>query len=388
MATLSGYGPHTAAKHRILRRYLDGWLPIMGQWQGPRARREKALVLVDGFAGSGRYDTGEAGSPLVMLDAYLEHDDRERLPQEVQFIFIEKEAGFVNHLKSEIDARSLDETNATVDIHHGLFAERFPAVIEDLRMRYEAVPPTFAFIDPFGLKDNTLELTSGLAALERCEVLAYLPTGFMARFESTREFAPALDNLYGARSEWEGVRDENSLEKRRLWLRDRFGEVISAQTGGHHLSFDIQPEGSANIYSLVFSSQHRKGVQRMKEAMWKVDPSSGQFFRGGLRPKQAESLFDQAGGESDELAIHFGGREPDYSVLERRLREHFGSIPFRIEEAADFTLFETVFRDDKHLKRPVLGRLEREGGLRVVESPRAKSMPGGYPDGTILQFVD
>ena len=362
MATLSGYGPHTAAKHRILRRYLDGWLPIIGQWQGSGTRREQALVLVDGFAGSGRDDTGEDGSPLVMLDAYLEHDHRKRLPQEIQFVFIEKEAAFVSHLKTEVEERSLDRTNANVDIRHGLFADEFPAVVEELRQQHERVPPTFAFIDPFGLKDNTLDLTSGLAVMQRCEVLAYLPTGFMARFESTREFAPALDNLYGARGEWEDVKEKESLEERRLWLRDRFGEVLSSQTGGYHLPFDIQPQGSPNIYSLVFSSRHRKGIQTMKEAMWKVDPSSGQFFRGGLRPKQSESLFDLSSSGDDRLTTHLDGREPDYPALEQLLRDHFGSTPFRIEDAADFTLFESVFRDNKHLKGPVLGKLERQGG--------------------------
>jgi len=39
---------HTFAKHRLLRRYLDAWLPIM-------ARHNRRLVLVDGFAGPGRY---------------------------------------------------------------------------------------------------------------------------------------------------------------------------------------------------------------------------------------------------------------------------------------------------------------------------------------------
>lgn len=39
---------HTWAKHVILRRYLDAWIPIMST-----IRRE--LVLIDGFAGPGEY---------------------------------------------------------------------------------------------------------------------------------------------------------------------------------------------------------------------------------------------------------------------------------------------------------------------------------------------
>jgi three-Cys-motif partner protein len=42
---------HSAAKHYLLRRYLQAWLPIMSSWQG-------RLVLIDGFAGSGIYERG------------------------------------------------------------------------------------------------------------------------------------------------------------------------------------------------------------------------------------------------------------------------------------------------------------------------------------------
>jgi hypothetical protein len=38
--------PHTQAKHRILQRYLQAWLPIMSKYNG-------RLVIVDGFAGPG-----------------------------------------------------------------------------------------------------------------------------------------------------------------------------------------------------------------------------------------------------------------------------------------------------------------------------------------------
>jgi len=65
---------HTAAKHRVLRAYLDGWIAVMAQQTlNSQAFRigPPRLLLVDGFAGPGRYATGESGSPLLMLDALL-----------------------------------------------------------------------------------------------------------------------------------------------------------------------------------------------------------------------------------------------------------------------------------------------------------------------------
>jgi hypothetical protein len=72
--------PHTAAKHRVLRSYLDGWIAAMGQQALRVATAERPrLLFVDGFAGPGRYATGEPGSPLIMLEALLEHSAFGRL---------------------------------------------------------------------------------------------------------------------------------------------------------------------------------------------------------------------------------------------------------------------------------------------------------------------
>lgn len=388
MATLSGYGPHTAAKHRILRRYLQAWLPIMSQQVSRGKSGEPALLLIDGFAGPGRYEHGEQGSPLIMLDTYMEHSHRDQITRSVDFIFIEKKEEFSSHLAGEVEAKSLNDGNIFTEVRQGLFADELPRVLSDAEGRHGRAPATFAFIDPFGLKDNSLELTSGIAVQRGGEVLAYLPTGFMARFKSADEFAPALDHLYGGRDAWAYAKAITNHEDRRVWLRDRFGEVLCEQSGGRFLSFDIQPQGSPNIYSLVFSSQSRRGIQRMKEAMWKVDPVSGQFFRGGLRPTQPDNLLDLPGAQDDVLASHVGSSEPDYGALELQLRQRFGNEAFGVEEVSDFVLFETVFRDDKHLKRPVLGELERTRSLEVVSSPRERSTPGAYPDGTVVRFVD
>src|SRR4051812_10923887 len=84
--TLWPMRPTTAAKHTILRKYLDAWLPILG---GGRYASDY-LILIDGFAGPGRYSTGEDGSPLLMIKAYLEHSGE--ITANVHFFFIEDDA--------------------------------------------------------------------------------------------------------------------------------------------------------------------------------------------------------------------------------------------------------------------------------------------------------
>ena len=57
---------HTECKHKVLGFYLDGWFPILGS-------QTRKLLFVDGFAGPGKYEGGEPGSPLIALDSVRKH---------------------------------------------------------------------------------------------------------------------------------------------------------------------------------------------------------------------------------------------------------------------------------------------------------------------------
>src|SRR3977135_98226 len=111
---------HTRAKHRVLAAYLAAWLPVMGQ-QTKKFRSSKdppKLLVVDGFSGPGRYETGEDGSPLIMLKTLLEHDAFERMGEvEFLFLFIEHDKRRVEHLEGELEALDAPD-NVKVSVEH------------------------------------------------------------------------------------------------------------------------------------------------------------------------------------------------------------------------------------------------------------------------------
>src|SRR5260370_27529493 len=85
--------PHTQRKHEILRRYFEAWLPIMGHWAG-------RILYIDGFAGPGRYQGGEEGSPLTVLKAARDHRNRPQVA--VVFIFVQADKARLDHLQQAI----------------------------------------------------------------------------------------------------------------------------------------------------------------------------------------------------------------------------------------------------------------------------------------------
>jgi three-Cys-motif partner protein len=98
-ATIWKLERHTLAKHTILRAYLNAWLPIMGMHYNER------LVLVDAFCGPGIYEGGEPGSPIIMLNAFLEHRLRNRITAELVYLFIDEKPDRTEELERQINGR-------------------------------------------------------------------------------------------------------------------------------------------------------------------------------------------------------------------------------------------------------------------------------------------
>lgn len=350
---------HTAAKHQILRWYLDAWLAILGS--GSYAKPN--LVLIDGFAGPGRYRGGEKGSPLLMLDAYLDHSAD--ITARCHFYFIEEHRGRAEHLRHEIGAYALPAAVEAAVIE-GSFDEQFPPLVDGLRGRFRELPPTFAFIDPFGAGGISVALSTPLLSIPRCELLVYVPIAHLARFVDHPDLVATLTTLYGS-AVWKRATETNALDDRKRILHDLFLAEV-AKKAEFVRSFEITPQIGHNSYYLFFGTNNERGLQRMKDAMWRVDPRGGTQFRDSTTVDHPV-LFEQ---------------KPDLSRLLELLRERFGKQWFTIEEAETFTLRSAPFRDNGHLKTPTLRPAEKRGELEV-ERPAGKPS-GSFTAGTRMRF--
>jgi three-Cys-motif partner protein len=354
----------TAAKHQILRRYLDAWVAILG---GGRFANDH-LVLIDAFAGPGRYSTGELGSPLLMINAYLEHSGA--ITATPHFYFIEENAARVAHLNEELAAANLP-ASLTVEVIEGTFDEEFPALVARLTREFGGLPPTFAFIDPFGASDLPVAMTTPLLDVPRCEVLVYFPVSFLARFGEQPEFVPTMDSVFNGASWREAFADGVDFDTRQRMLLDLFMNELRRRVP-YVRAFEITPtqEKGGNTYYLVFGTANAdQGLRKMKDAMWSVDPIGGVSFRDSTLADHPV-LFEET---------------PDFAELERLLREHFGDTWFAIEQAEQFTLLETAFRDNGHLKLTTLKPAEKRGDLEVER--REGQRAGSFSPGTRMRFV-
>lgn len=348
---------HTEAKHKILERYLDAWFGILG-------RSSEDLVVIDGFAGSGRYEGGEPGSPLIMLDAYARRRDRRELDVTVHYFFIEADEPQADSLQQELDRRKM-VADIVLEVINGDYDREFPKVLERVRQNWPRAP-IFAFIDPFGGQHKQISLTNELLRLPRCEALVFVPIGHFGDFFETDDMRATLEAVFGPKIFELGAGMTAAARKRLLvgQLEERLQRSCQWVR-----AFELVPKRGSRSYYLFFGTNSKTGLARMKEAMWALDRVGGQSFRDSTRTGQSV-LFEA---------------EPDLRPLRILLEEHFDGQVFSIEDAECFTLCETPFRHDAHLKRKTLAPAEREERLEVVESSRMQK--SSYPAGTKMRFV-
>jgi three-Cys-motif partner protein len=368
---LPPYAAHHAAKHALLREYMNAWLPKLG-FSHPQ------VAIVDGFASAGRYRDGQRGSPLIALDAYLGRSasDRARFKRPPEFIFIESKRRFVEHLQDEINAIG-DLKGARVEVISGRYEVEFPKVIDRLARTYGRLP-AFAFVDPRGYSETPFELIRSYrrALGEKAEAMIYLPVNFMARFVETELTEGALRRALGGADAIERVRQNPDAVDREAGERiaDEFAELMRKEYD-FVTQFTIDPVRH-NEYHLFFGTGSEHGVREMKRAYWKVDPVGGSGYQQDARQALGQgALFGPA-----ELR-----RLPDEDTLPVLLREHYLTRVFDVQDAERFTLLQTRFLDKPHLRQWALRPLEKAGELEVVESPRRRA--SDYPAGTLARFT-
>ncbi|MEV0113261.1 three-Cys-motif partner protein TcmP [Streptomyces sp. NPDC050844] len=175
----------------------------------------------------------------------------------------------------------------------------------------------------------------------------------MVRFAENHEgHRQSGDAAFGSQ-DWQAVFQKPSSRKA-AFLRDKYRESLRRANFSHTLSFEMVDEGSRVLY-LIFGTTHELGLEKMKDAMWKVDHSHGVRYRDPMDAQQ------------QELELEF--ELPNTAPLGRILRDHIAdaSRGRTVAELQKYTLLETVYRPRQVIK---LIRGMRDRGV-VATEPKA-----------------
>jgi len=309
--------PHTRAKLNILRFYLQAWFPILSAGGFPR------IVFVDGFAGPGRYLGGEEGSPLVALRAVV--DQRLSLDSVFEFHFVERDAEVAARLKHELAAFApglAQKRDISVTVHsERTFTDAYPSI--KLRL---GTAPAFALIDPFGWTGVPFGIVRDLMSRPATEVVFNFMHEEINRFLAQEDQSNNFDVLFGCAT-WRDIRRFKGYERTYRLHNLYRAQLINDARARFVRSFTMVNDRRRIDYFLFFATNSLHGLERMKEAMWKVDPSGGFQFSDATDPS-APSLF---------------GNQPDLALFRRQLQARYGHTTVPIEQVFEYVVAETAF---------------------------------------------
>lgn len=343
------YPPHTKAKHDMLASYLDGWYPILSTWNG-------RLLFLDGFAGRGRYESGEEGSPIIALRRLIEHQYFPQMQnKKFTFLFVEANAQNAASLEAALAQYKASVSPWPECIHYEVINDPFDkmaqGIIEYLREQKKQLAPTFAFVDPFGYSGLPMELLADLLAYPKTEVFVNFMVGHVQRFIERDGQENAMRTLFGM-DVAEILADFDPTERHRVeHLREVYARQLRERAGFTHVQSFAMINNTGNVgYYLFHGTRHPAGVKLMKAAMWKLDPGSGCTFSDRLAGKDV--LFKA---------------EPDLRPLRNNLLAHFsGKSGVTIEEVEWHAVLETPYRET-HVRK-ALTPLAQDGTITVHRS--------------------
>jgi three-Cys-motif partner protein len=355
MTPLPKMVPHTAAKHLLLKRYLDRWFPILGKYN-------QRINYIDGFAGPGEYEGGETGSPLLAIEAAKYHVEHGTLAPNVtiNFIFVEANPDYARHLQGKLDALARPP-QFKAGIIPGEFADVVASRLDELEKESKLLAPTFAFVDPFGFSGIPFDLMARILAYPKCEVFVNIMIEFINRFleHPNDKVLAHFPSTFGTNEVLDIPKQAGDRISAILALYRRQLKAKAKFVG----RFDMHGRNDQKTYSLFFASNSPKGFEKMKEAMWSVDKTEGGKF-SDFEPGAAEqtSLFGQFPLWDDMLA-RFRGQTVPMGDLERFVIEETDYLP-------------------KHA-RGVLKEQEASGEIKVEVAPGQKRRKGDFPVGKV-----
>lgn len=291
----------THGKHIVLRAYLNAWLPILGMTQD-------RILFIDGFAGPGEYEQGEIGSPIIALQAFESHRARDRM-RELVFWFLEEDPERAEHLRGLVTPfeERLPQGKAILIVETGNCQAKLNTLLDQLEAARGRLAPAFVMLDPFGVSDTPMSLVGRILRAPMAELYLSFMWEWINRFKGRPEFGPHLDGLFGT-DEWRKVFDLPK-EAQKGFLYSIYDRQLRAAGATYVTWFELY-NGNRHVYTIFFATKHPKGMDMMKQAIWKADRTGGYAFHGRTGEQLEIDIAEQVdlAGFKNEIREAFGGR--------------------------------------------------------------------------------
>ncbi|MES2661404.1 MAG: three-Cys-motif partner protein TcmP [Verrucomicrobiota bacterium] len=258
--------PHSEAKIRLLKAYLEAYLNVIGHDQ-----HTDRVFLADLFCGPGMYQGGKPGSPVEIGRMLAGLHKRHLSAPKTEFLFNDVDVANVSNVEGYL--RPLEAAHPKIKLiaSSKSVADLIPELLSeqvDKRLRSKR----FYFVDPFGYSQITLSEILSLLHVDGTELLLFQPCSFMFRFSekgTPESLSGFMEELSRGKPWPQGLNIMGYIQHTKRLLRERL-------EGTHYVdSFTIQKDAQT-VFCLFFFTKHIRGFEKMLEAKWRFNGETGQ----------------------------------------------------------------------------------------------------------------
>lgn len=364
----------TAVKHRALRRYLSGAIPIISTWA-------QDICYVDCLAGPWKSVSEQLQDTSFAIAVSALQEERSRLeaqgtPPSMRCLFVENDPNAFAKLREYCNSvHDIEVTPKKWD-----FATSVQDIVTFIRQRINTF--AFVFVDPKGWELAGIDLIRPLLTVRPNEVLITLMTSFIRRFLSdpNQSAGRLLGNTQAAK-QFSVIRNLHGDEQEEELVRLYSDALREAGSFDYVCTLPVMmPDRDAMHYYLVYGTRHPRGVEKFKEM-----ENHTISFMHEIRAQAQERRRLEATGQYSLMPPAATYREQRFTRLNMRsLRIAQDCLKnalkrkkrMQYDEAWGITMqFSTVTQDDL---RGFIEQWRRDGFLEVKQlQPRQRVLQRG-----------
>lgn len=342
----------TKHKHLYLKEYLKRWFLVLGNvdyWD--------TLVYIDSFSNAGIYEDGEKGSPIIALELFDYYLKKDNLNKKVICYFNDYSKEKIDKLKEIVDELDiLPNIEVKYEVKEAKFhIEKVCTDIQKIRNK-----KVIFFLDPYKISENIITMENFKMILNDKDTEIIFNHMVNDVYRNIEIYPEKYREFYR-------LKEGDKIEKNGVFFNELFIKNIKREVDEkiYITSYELLIQTNITLYFLNFITHHKKGLEKMKEAIWKI--SDGDFYYKNKGEKEESNLkidFKTDSGNNFYEEIRKIKIKEKVSDLKGILLEKFKGQIVTYTEVKDFVLEETVFLKS-HIINKTLKPLEKENKIKI-----------------------
>jgi len=354
--------PHSQAKLNFYKDYLKIYIPILRL-----AKFTTSINIFDVFCGTGIYENGAKGSPILAFEAIKESSDNisgiNTQPTPINLFINDLETKKVEEVKRYLQNKT---KNVCKLEFYNKDAVNFLSDIDKTINNQTSKDRNLILIDPYGYKNIKKEYIEKLITNKRnTEIILFLPISQIFRFaekvlndedSNVKALKEFIESFFPDKNH---PIYKNQLTDEKM-LIEYIRKALTFNDNFYATSYFIQRDNKNHFYALFFITPSIYGLEKILDVKWSLNEKHGEGFE---QPKQMQSLFANQEKEN--------AKQEQYRKLEQILLNYISTN----KEVNNNQIYELTLKNmylKKHANE-ILRNLQKNDKIIVTDAQTQKN---------------